>query len=551
MGIKLFGGLALFLFGLEQMSDSLKLIAGERLKAILGKLTTNRFMGVITGAFVTAIIQSSSVTTVLVVGFISAGLLSLSQSIGIIMGANIGTTITAQIIAFKVTKISLLIVGIGFSLLFFSKKHKIKRYGTLIMGLGLVFFGMGVMGDAMQPLRLYQPFLDLMIEMETPIYGILVGAAFTALIQSSSATTGLIIVLASQGLISLPGGIALAFGANIGTCVTAMLAAIGKPREAVRAAAVHVLFNIAGVVVWFMFIQQLSDFVMWMSPSYPELSGIDRLSAETPRQLANAHTIFNFANTFIFIGFSTQLARLVEKLIPDRALDDDNVPIKSKYLDEGLLDTTSLALDSVRLEVMNMGKLVQDMLERIMPAILSGNRTTLESIKDMDDQVDRLYEQIIHYMGQISKRSLTGKQTKEFLGLMAAISDLENIGDTIETNLVVLGHERIDADFSISKPTRKVLLDFQTLIQKALNTAIQAVSLNSTTLANEVIEMKAEIYDVADSAAAHQAQRLVVKEPNRIPAYTIEIDIIEKQKRIYHFTKRMAATVIERAKNID
>ena len=231
MAMQLFGGLAIFLFGMEQMADALKAVAGERMKVILAKLTTNRFMGAITGAFVTAVIQSSSVTTVLVVGFITAGLMSMAQSIGVIMGANIGTTITAQIVAFKVTKAALLMVAVGFGMLFFSKQDKIKHYGAMLMGLGLVFFGMSVMSDAMKPLRSYQPFLDLMVTMENPLVGILVAAAFTGLIQSSSATTGIVIVMATQGFITLPAGIALAFGANVGTCVTALLASIGKPRE--------------------------------------------------------------------------------------------------------------------------------------------------------------------------------------------------------------------------------------------------------------------------------------------------------------------------------
>ncbi len=545
MGMQLFGGLALFLFGMEQMSDALKAVAGERMKQILAKLTANRFMGATTGAFVTAIIQSSSVTTVLVVGFITAGLMSMSQSVGVIMGANIGTTITAQIVAFKVTKAALLMIGFGFSMLFISKQDKIKQYGTMLMGLGLVFFGMSVMSDAMQPLRTYQPFLDLMIQMENPLIGILVAAAFTGLIQSSSATTGIVIVMASQGFITLPAGIALAFGANIGTCVTAMLASIGKPREAVRAAVVHVMFNVAGVLIWVLFIDHLADWVTSFSPSHPELSGVDRLGAETPRQIANAHTIFNIANTFIFIGFTTQIARLVEWLIPESTLEEADMLVSAKYLDEELLSTPSLALDRVRLEVLHMGETVQEMLDDIMPAILKGNKESLATIRDLDDKVDILYEQIVDYMGRISKRSLTDEQTEEFLKLMEAVSDLENIGDTIETNLVDLGFDRIQAGFSISEPTREVLLGFHKLVTKAFDTAVQAVSQNNEEAAQVVISMKDEISKMSDSAAAHQAARLVAEEPNRIPAYTIEVDIIEKQKRIYYFAKRMAKTVTE------
>ncbi len=543
MTMGLFGGLALFLYGMEMMSDALKAVAGERMKDILAKLTTNRFMGAITGAFVTAIIQSSSVTTVLVVGFITAGLMSLAQSIGVIMGANIGTTITAQIVAFKVTKAALLMIGVGFTMLFASKNERTKQYGGMLMGLGLIFFGMSVMSDAMSPLRSYQPFLDLMKTMENPLVGILVAAAFTGLVQSSSATTGIVIVMASQGFITLPTGIALAFGANIGTCVTALLASIGKPREAVRAALVHVLFNVAGVLVWLGFIDQLAAFVQWISPADPSLSGTERLAAEAPRQIANAHTIFNVANTVIFIWFTGQLARLVEWLVPDRPLEEEALVVRAKYLDEELLSTPSLALDRVRLEVLHMGERVQEMMSKIMPAIIAGNKEQLAAIQRMDDNVDVLHAQIIGYLGKISGQSLTETQSAEFLRLMEAVNDLENIGDTIETNLVVLGNERIDERVKISKPTQEVLMGFHEAVNKAVWSAVQAVAQKNEVAAQTVTSMKQEITQIAESAAAHQAQRLVAEEPNRIPAYTIEMDIIEKLKRIYYFAKRMAKTV--------
>ena len=544
MGMKLFGGLALFLYGMEQMADALKAVAGERMKSILAKLTSNRIMGAATGAFVTAVIQSSSVTTVLVVGFITAGLMTFSQSIGVIMGANVGTTVTAQIVAFKVTKAALLMIGVGFSMLFVSKQDRIKQYGGMIMGLGLVFFGMSVMSDAMKPLRSYQPFLDLMISMESPMIGILVAAVFTGLIQSSSATTGIVIVMASQGFITLPAGIALAFGANIGTCVTALLASIGKPREAVRAALVHIIFNVAGVLLWVMFIPQLAEFVVSFSPSHPELSGVERLGAETPRQIANAHTVFNLANTFIFLWFTTHIARIVERMIPERLLEEEGIAVSAKYLDEELLSTPSLALDRVRLEVLHMGERVQDMLDKIMPAIISGSRESLDAVAQLDDEVDILYEQIIDYLGRISKQSLTDSQTEEFLRLMEAVGDLENIGDTIETNLVALGHERIDVGFSISEPTKEVLEGFHKVVKKSVVGAVQAVSQINKQVAHSVVAMKEEIHAMANSAALHQAARLVAEEPNRIEAYTTEVDIIEKQKRIYYFAKRMAKTVI-------
>jgi len=543
MGMKLLGGLALFLFGMEQMADALKAVAGERMKVILAKLTTNRFMGAGTGAFVTAIIQSSSVTTVLVVGFITAGLMSMSQSIGVIMGANIGTTITAQIVAFKVTKFALLMVAGGFGMLFFSKQEKIRQYGGMLMGLGLVFFGMSVMSDAMNPLRSYQPFLDLMTRMENPLIGILVAAGFTGLIQSSSATTGIVIVMATQGFITLEAGIALAFGANIGTCITAMLAAIGKPREAVRAAVVHVMFNVFGVLLWVGFIPYLAEFVTWLSPVSPGLSGTDKLAAEAPRQIANAHTVFNIANTLIFIGFTSQFARIVEKLVPDKPVEAKIItaPI---YLDEELLDTPSLALDRARLEIGHMGDRVKYMLHDIMTAIISGNRMMLKSIAKTDDEVDILHGHIVTYLGRISQKSLTEDQTEVLVNLMAATNDLENIGDIIETDLVHLGNEGIDAQVSISEETREVLRKLHEVVSITAELAIDAVMGGDQRAAQEVIAMKGDISRLMDSAALHESQRLVAEEPNRLAAYTLEIDIIEKLKRIYYFAKRMAKAVV-------
>jgi len=542
MSMSLFGGLALFLFGMEQMAEALKAVAGERMKVILARLTANRIMGAATGAFVTAIIQSSSVTTVLVVGFITAGLMSLSQSIGIIMGANIGTTITAQIVAFKITKAALLMVAVGFGMLFLSKQEKIKQYGTILMGLGLIFFGMSVMSDAMSPLRSYQPFLDLMTHMDNPLIGILVAAGFTALIQSSSATTGIVIVMAAQGFISLQAGIALAFGANIGTCVTAMLAAIGKPREAIRAAVVHVLFNVFGVLIWIGLIPYLAQFVTWFSPAHAELSGASRLAAETPRQIANAHTIFNVANTLLFIGFTGQFARLVEKLVPDKPMEEI-VIARPKYLDEELLETPSLALERVRLEIGHMGDRVKLMLQNIMPAIFNGDRMMLNNIVDADGEVDILHGHILTYLGRISQKALTEKQTRILTNLMAAANELENIGDIIKINLVALGYKGIDLQVKISEQTRQMLRNLHGTVSISTELAIDAVMNSDEQAAQKVIAMKSDINRLMESAAIHESRRLVVEEPNRLAAYTMEIDIIEKLKRIYYFNKRMAKSV--------
>ncbi len=542
MTIQLFGGLALFLYGMEQMAGALKAVAGERMKVILAKLTTNRFMGAITGAFVTAVIQSSSVTTVLVVGFISAGLMSMSQSIGVIMGANIGTTITAQIVAFKITKYAMLMIAIGFGALFFSKKEQLRHYGAMLMGLGLIFFGMGIMSDAMAPLRSYQPFLDLMVKMENPYIGILVAALFTGLVQSSSATTGIVIVMASQGFITLPAGIALAFGANIGTCVTALLAAIGKPREAVRAAIIHIMFNVLGVLIWLAFIPNLAEFVMLVSPTSSHLPEAARLAADTPRQIANAHTIFNLANTLLFIGFIGTFARVVELLVPDKPLVE--MPItKPRYLDEELLETPSLALDMVRLEISRTGGQVEKMLQEILPAIMNGDKPMLSQIREMDEKVDVLHQHIVSYLGKLSRKTPSETQSASVLRLMSIINDLENMADLIERDLVNLGQKMIQEQLKISPETQRMMQHLHTQIYQAVELAVRAVKMHDKARADQVIGMRTTVEQLFDAASSHQATRLVADAPNRLSTYTVEVELIDKLHRIYHFADRIAQLV--------
>ncbi|MBW2610743.1 MAG: Na/Pi cotransporter family protein [Deltaproteobacteria bacterium] len=545
LGIGLLGGLSLFLYGMERMSDALKNVAGEKMKDILGMLSSNRIMGLITGAIVTAVIQSSSVTTVMLVGFVSAGLMSLSQTIGIVMGSNIGTTITAQIVAFKVTKYALLLVAVGFGLLFISKKEKIQQYGYMIMGLGMIFFGMGVMSDAMRPLRSYQPFLDLMTQMSNPILGILVAALFTALIQSSSATTGVILVLAMQGLISLQAGIALSFGANIGTCVTAFLASIGKPREAVRVSVVHVLFNVTGVLLFLPFIGPFVKLVVAISPSAGEgLTGLQAAASVLPRQVANAHTIFNVTCALVFLPFISYFARIVYRLVPDKPLPEVE-ELQPKYLNEMLFHTPSLALDAARYEIKRMGKRVDLMHVAMMPAVMTGNKEALMAVRDMDEEVDVLYKHIVNYLGNVSKLKLNDYQNQKMLKLMGTVNDLECIGDVIEVNMVNIGEQRRKKGVKISEATQKVLLTLHVVVADALKAALRAVVEEDQAYAKRVVSMKADMNRLIEQANLHQTQRLVSEDSGKFEAYSIEMEIIEKLKRIYDHSKHMAKTVVE------
>ena len=543
--VGLLGGLSLFLFGMDKMSDALKNVAGEKMKDILAVLSSNRIMGLITGAIVTAVIQSSSVTTVMLVGFVTAGLMSLSQTIGVILGADIGTTITAQIVAFKVTKYALLLLAIGFAMLFISKKEKIQQYGYMIMGLGMIFFGMGVMKDAMEPLRTYQPFIDLMANMSNPIFGVLIAAVFTALVQSSSASMGVVIVLAMQGLITLEAGIALALGANIGTCVTAGLATLGKPREAVRVAMCHVLFKVVGVTIMLPFIGPFAKFIVSISPSAAEgLTGLNAIAAVLPRQVANAHTIFNIGIAFLFLPFISQFARLVFWLVPDKPLPETD-EIQPKYLNELLFHTPSLALDAARHEIKRMGKRVDVMNTAMMPAVMAGNKEALMAVRDMDEEVDILYKHIVNYLGQVSKLKLNDYQNHKMLKLMSTANDLEHIGDLIEVNMVNIGQDRLEKGIKISQETQKVMNTLHVVVSDALKAAVRAVVEEDQSFAKRVISMKVDINRLIEQANIHQAERLVSEDSGKFEAYSLEVEIIEKLKRIYYHAKHVAKSVLE------
>ncbi len=550
LAMGLFGGLAIFLFGMEQMTDALKTVAGGGMKALLTRLTNHRLKAIFAGTIITSIIQSSSVTTVLVVGFISAGLMTLTQAVGVILGADIGTTITAQIIAFKITRYALIMIAVGFTMAFFIRQERWRQYGVMLLGLGLIFFGMELMSEATRPLRSYQPFIELMQQMSRPLFGILVGAFFTALIQSSSAAIGIIIVLASQGFINLEAGIALTFGANIGTSVTAILAAIGKPPEAVRAALAHVLTKVVGVLLWYAFIDQLAFMVRAISPVAEGLSGTARLAAETPRQIANAHTLFNVVNTFIFLWFITPLVWLLNRIIPERP-EVGVVSVEPKYLDDMLLETPPLALDRVRLELGRLGEYVLRMVQKSLPTAIQGSEADLQKLADMDDDVDALQGAIVTYLGKLSQENLFKGQSEQLYDYMAVANYLENIGDTIETNIVDAGRDRFKHNVQISVLTQEVLVRLHDKVCWALKHTLTAVLSADKAMAQEVIVAKDEINRLTDEVDGHLARRLVADEAGRLALFRLETDMNEYLKRLYYFAKRIAKVIVEMSTDPD
>lgn len=545
LGMGLFGGLAVFLFGLEHLSGALQAAAGEKLKLILAKLTTNRIMGAVTGALVTALMNSSTVTTILVVGFITAGVMTLTQSIGVIFGANVGSTITAQIIAFNVAQYALAMIAVGFTIRLAAKTEQFKHYGTMLTGLGLVFFGMGIIGEAMNPLRDYQPFLDLMVAMENPLLGVTVGLVFTALVNSSAATLGVAIVMASDGLISLEAGIALALGANMGTIFTTLIAAIGKPRDAVRAAWVHGLFNIIGPLIWVPFIPQLVDIATWLSPANPELEGTARMAAEVPRQIANAHTVLNVVNALVFLNFTALFVRAVIWMFPDKPVEPARVIVEPRFLSEELIETPTLALESVRKEIGHMGGIAQAMLVKVREAFNQSDRAALEEVEKMDDQIDLLHDFIIHYLGRIRTQPLTEEQDDEFVSLLGVTDDLESLADVIETDLVTLARNALQTEeIKRSETVRSMMTELHAKLVEAVQVAVAAVEENDPRKAQDVLGIKDAFEHTIELALRHQATRLEPEDAARLAGFRLEMEVLDKLERIYRLARRIAKAVL-------
>lgn len=521
--IGLLGGLALFLYGMVVMTDSLKAAAGNKLKSFLAGMTSNRWKAMLAGTGITAIIQSSSVTTVLAVGFVSAGLMSFQQTLGLILGANIGTTITAQIIALKVTDYALVIVLVGYLLTLISKRKKYRNYGLILLGLGLVFLGMNIMSAAAKPLRSYEPFIHLMQNLGNPLTGILIGAVFTALVQSSSATTGIVIVLASQNLISTEAGIVLVLGANIGTCVTAMLAAIGKPRTAIQVAMAHVLFKVVGVLLWVGLIPFLESIVASISPN------------DLPRQIANAHTIFNVTNSFLFIGTTVYVARLIERIFPAQIGEDDAPDLDPYYLDE-----PGTALDMAHQALKKQAELTLSLANNAFDVSVGGDENALTNLRRKDQSVDKIHTMILGFLGRLQLKSLNEKQAKALSKYVELSNLIETVADLFTTHMVEAADHRIEMEFKVSEKTKEQLADLYHLAIQALTNSINANINSDAVLQQAVLDSKDPFKKRCKEVQSVLLGRLSDSAENHIPLIRFETELIEIARRLHVLARRIA-----------
>lgn len=420
----LLGGLALFLYGMQMMSNGLEAAAGNKMKQILEKLTANRFLGVLVGAGITAVIQSSSATTVMVVGFVNSGMMTLKQAVWIIMGANIGTTITGQLIALDVGAIAPLLAFLGVALVVFVKKQKVHHYGLILAGLGILFVGMDMMSAAMMPLRESEAFVALLTKFSNPILGILAGAIFTAIIQSSSASVGILQALASSGLIGLGNAVYVLFGQNIGTCITAILAAIGTSRNAKRTTIIHLMFNLIGTTIFTIvcILTPLTDVVEAFTP--------DNVAA----QIANMHTLFNVVTTLLLLPFGTYLAKLATKILPEKKDENLDVmhmefirPMETKR--DTQIGLSAIAVTSIRKEIHRMMAMAKENVDMSFEAVKEGKTIHLKEVKEREEYIDFLNKEISKYISKTLVNESNPRDSKYISALFKVCGNVERIGD--------------------------------------------------------------------------------------------------------------------------
>ncbi|MGN0298751.1 MAG: Na/Pi cotransporter family protein [Lachnospiraceae bacterium] len=492
----LFGGLAIFIYGMNLMSESLQKAAGEKMKSILALLTKNPVMGVIAGALATAVLQSSSATTVMAIGFVSAGLMTLPQAISIIFGANIGTTMTAQIIAFKITDYIYLFIFAGFIISFVSKSEKLKSIGSTLFAFGLLFLGIETMGSVMKPLASSTIFVELIGKVaDIPILGLLLGTVMTLLVQSSSATIAVLQNFASQAgpdgvtsILGLVGALPILLGDNIGTTITALLASVGQSKNAKRTALAHCIFNISGSLVFIWFINPYAKLIQLISPKGPEVEVISR-------QIANAHTGFNLCMTIVWTCLIGLMVKIVMKLIPDGKITKAD-PSEIWYLDNNLINQPAAALQMVAKEVLHCSELVKTMLKQVAAAVRTEEKELLDSVLNYEGGIQQLNIKITDYLADLfSAGVLTEEQATQTARIMYVMSDIERISNLCGDVVLVI-NEKIEKKYEFTPEAIHDLERSLQLIENMYSEAAAVLEKGDTAQANLLLKQKEEIMEL-------------------------------------------------------
>ncbi len=542
MIITMLGGLALFIYGMNLMSDGLQKSAGERMKNILALLTRNPVLGVLAGALCTAVLQSSSATTVMVIGFVSAGLMSLRQAISIILGANIGTTITAQLIAFSIGDYAWAFVAVGFVMYFFLKKKEFLSYlGQTIFAFGVLFVGINIMGDAMKPLAGSPVFIDLMTQVhDIPVLGVLLGTLMTVVVQSSSATIAVLQNLASTAgpdgvtsIIGLTGALPILFGDNIGTTITAVLASIGGSLAAKRTAAAHVVFNITGTFIFIWFIPYYAKFIQFISPDGAEIDVISR-------QIANAHSCFNIFNTILFIPIIGILVKVVTKIVPGKELE--RMPSDPIFLDHNVLDRPFAAIHLATKEIIRLAEMTFTMIRDAQKAFVGGDREAADKVKKAEENVNVLQEHIVNYLaGMFTADTITEEQSAKVSGLLHIAADIEHIGDHCK-NISEFADEKIKNSYDFSEEAYGEICGCFDLAKKMAAKSIEAMEECSHEIAGDVRIMEKEMNRTESELRLHHMKR--ISDGKCSPEFTvIYTDVVHNIEKIGDYCNNIAEAV--------
>ena len=498
----LLGGLALFLYGMQMMSNGLEAAAGNRMKQILEKLTANRFLGVLVGAGITAVIQSSSATTVMVVGFVNSGMMTLRQAVWIIMGANIGTTITGQLIALDIGEVAPLLAFAGVALIMFTKKKKVHHIGLIVAGLGVLFIGMGMMSSSMMPLRESEAFISLMTRFSNPVLGILAGMVFTAIIQSSSASVGILQALAASGLIGLDSAVFVLFGQNIGTCITAVLASIGTSRNAKRTTIIHLMFNVIGTTI-FTLVCIFLPLTTWVESFTP---------GNAPAQIANMHTLFNVVTTLLLLPFGNMLATLATRILPERKEEEELGTMHLEFIHpmeqkrDAQIGTSAIALTGIKNELNRMLVMARENVTKSFEAVKSGNTVLLEEVREREDYIDYLNKEISKYISKVLVTESNPDDSQYISALFKVCGNLERIVDhAINICEYTMMIEKQGITFS--REVQVELDEMQEICQEALDT-LSKMKLNDEQSMSAIERIEQAIDDMTEDYRRRQLERM-------------------------------------------
>ena len=529
--LSLLGGLAILLYGMQLSGEGFQRAAGGHLRHLLTSMTRSRLSAVAAGALVTALIQSSSATTLMLIGFVSAGLMTFRQSLGVILGADIGTTFTVQLLAFNLRDLAFALLAVGFALAFFGRRGLVKSLGQAVLGFGLLFLGMRLMTDGLAPVTDHPLARQVLVAFgSNPAMGVLTGAALSAGMASSAATIGVLLSLAHQGLLPLEGALPVVLGANIGTCAAALAASMRSTSDARRVAVAHIAFKVLGVALVFPFIHPLTGFVA-------------ATAGETARQIANAHTLFNVAISALFLPFAPYAARAIAALVPEEERGDN--PFKTRYLDDRYLDQPSLALGQATREALRMGDVAQSMLRDALEVLRRDDRELLEEVERRDDQLDYLEREIKIFLARLGRETMSPDMAAREIGLISFIGNLENIGDIVDKNLMELARKKLYQGRRFSEEGETELVEFHGMVSKNLERAIAAVAAADRGLAQEVLDQRPFIRQRERELRESHLARLRRGLAESLETSEIHLDVLTNLKRISSHVTALVFPILE------